>query len=169
MRLISGDGQTRPAVGDVGETDHAFAGPGGRDLVLTYFVTPDGGSEWEVEAYDAELEPLDPATHRARPRARPIMRTRFVLLGTTLLPVLVAAGVARLALHRGPREGEVRAFVLGRTVGATGVAVVRNDMDDTGTIWVSVRMSDGTSEEVGYEFAERWVWPWQSYFEADRP
>lgn len=68
MRLISGDGQTPPVVGDIGETDHAFAGPFGRDLVLTYFVTPGGGSEWEVEAYDSELEPLETATNQALQR-----------------------------------------------------------------------------------------------------
>ena len=63
-RLISGDGRTRPVVGDVGETDQGFAGPFGRDMVLVYVVTPDGGSEWELEAYSSELEPLDPPTSR---------------------------------------------------------------------------------------------------------
>jgi len=70
MRLISGNGQTPPVVGDIGETDHAFAGPFGRDLVLTYFVAPDGGSEWEVEAYDSELEALERATKQMPPQMR---------------------------------------------------------------------------------------------------
>jgi hypothetical protein len=68
MRLISGDGQTRPVVGDIGETDQAFAGPWGRDLVLTYIVTSDGASEWEVEAYDSDLEPLETATNQTLQR-----------------------------------------------------------------------------------------------------
>jgi hypothetical protein len=97
----------------------------------------------------------------------PSMRRRRTILCAILVVALCAAGVAWPAFHRGPRESELRTFVLSSTEGATGIEVVRNDMDDTGTIWLRVQMSDGASKERGYEFVERWVWPWQSYFDVD--
>src|SRR5690606_30003570 len=95
-------------------------------------------------------------------------RKRYIFMGMTLALVLIAAGVARLALQRGPHESEIRTFVLSDTRGAADIVILRNDMDATGTIWLDVQMSDGTSEERGYEFVERWVWPWQSYFDVDQ-
>lgn len=80
----------------------------------------------------------------------------------------MAAGVVRLTLHRGPRESEIHTFVLASTAGADDIEIIQNDMEDTGTIWLRVQMSDGTSKEWGHEFGERWVWPWQSYFDVER-
>src|SRR5262245_35195296 len=82
--------------------------------------------------------------------------------------VLIAAAISRLVFHRGPSDAELRAHVLSTTQGSTGMAIVRNDMDDTGEIWVRVQMSDGSSKEWGYELCELWVWPWQSYFDVRR-
>ena len=58
ITLISGEGKGQPVVGDIGETDHCFTGPDGRQMVLVYFLSSDGRSEWEVEAYESELEPV---------------------------------------------------------------------------------------------------------------
>src|SRR3954467_4005930 len=69
LRLISGSGSTPPAVGDFGETDQGFPDPFfGRPMVLTYFKTDGGASEWEASAYESELEPIDPATNQTLQR-----------------------------------------------------------------------------------------------------
>ena len=57
LRLISGDSSKPPMIGDLGETDQAYTGPGGQ-MVLVYFRSDDGSTEWEAEAYISELEPL---------------------------------------------------------------------------------------------------------------
>ena len=53
LRLISGDGKP-PSIGDLGETDQGYSSPGG-PMVLIYFVSTDGNTTWEAEAYEAEL------------------------------------------------------------------------------------------------------------------
>jgi hypothetical protein len=58
--LISGDGSQQPAVGDIGDTDQCFTGPYSRQMVCVYFLAANGASEWGVEAYEVELEPVDP-------------------------------------------------------------------------------------------------------------
>jgi hypothetical protein len=58
LRLISGDASKPPRVGDLGETDQCYTGSGGRQMVLVYFVGPDG-TEWEAEAYESEIERLE--------------------------------------------------------------------------------------------------------------
>ena len=96
-------------------------------------------------------------------------RPAVTLLGIMVVLVSAAVGVTWFACKRGPTEGELRAFVLGSTPDAIGVEVIRNDSDATGTIWFRVLKRDGgSSDEQGYEFADRWVWPWRSYFEADQ-
>ena len=55
LRLISGDASKPPKVGDLGETDQCFTGSWGRQMVLVYFLAPDG-TEWEAEAYESEIE-----------------------------------------------------------------------------------------------------------------
>ncbi len=58
LRLISGDAGEPPAVGDLGETDQCYSGFWG-PMVLVYFVSADGNTEWEAEAYESEIEPLE--------------------------------------------------------------------------------------------------------------
>ena len=124
---------------------------------------------WASQSLSGESASGAGPTARAGPLWASLMaRKRGIFLGTAIALILMGAGVGRLALHRGPREGEIRDFVLGRTEGATGAVIVRNDMDGTGVVWLRVRMSDGTSDELGYEFVVRWVWPWQSYLDDDR-
>jgi len=59
IRLVSGPGDQRPTVGDIGETDQCFTGRDGRPMVLVYFEDSNGNTEWEVEAYESELEPIE--------------------------------------------------------------------------------------------------------------
>lgn len=59
LHLVSGDGGKLPSVGDLGETDQCYTGPWGRQMVLVEFVTADGKSEWEAEAYWSELEEIE--------------------------------------------------------------------------------------------------------------
>lgn len=59
--LLCGPDRGRPVVGDIGETDQCFTGADGRAMVLVYFVSADGKSEWELEAYESELEPVEAA------------------------------------------------------------------------------------------------------------
>ena len=59
LTFISGDVEKSPSVGDLGETDHCFTGSWGRPMVLVYFVSADGSTEWEAEAYESELELLE--------------------------------------------------------------------------------------------------------------
>jgi len=61
LRLIRGDASKPPVVGDLGETDQGYAGPWG-PMVLVYFVSADGNTEWEAEAYESELELIEKAT-----------------------------------------------------------------------------------------------------------
>jgi hypothetical protein len=68
LRLISGDGSEPPSVGDLGETDQCFTGPLGRQMVLVEFVTANGASEWEAEAYWSELEEIGAATNQTLQR-----------------------------------------------------------------------------------------------------
>jgi hypothetical protein len=60
MRLVSGKSMSRPRVGDIGETDHCYTGDDGEQMVMVYFINVVDGSEWEVEAYESELEPVSP-------------------------------------------------------------------------------------------------------------
>jgi hypothetical protein len=55
LNLITGDATRRPVVGDLGESDHCYTGPWGQ-MVLVYFHSEDGETEWEAEAYWRELE-----------------------------------------------------------------------------------------------------------------
>lgn len=55
LRLIRGDSKP-PSVGDLGETDQAWSTREGQ-MRLVYFLSDDGNTEWEAEAYDTELEP----------------------------------------------------------------------------------------------------------------
>jgi hypothetical protein len=57
LRLISGEASKLPAVGDLGESDHCYAGFWG-PMVLVYFASADGATEWEAEAYESEIERL---------------------------------------------------------------------------------------------------------------
>lgn len=57
LRLISGDANKPPVVGDLGVTDQCYSDFGG-PMVLVYFKSADGVTEWEAEAYEAELSPL---------------------------------------------------------------------------------------------------------------
>ncbi len=79
----------------------------------------------------------------------------------------VAIGLTWVACSRGPRHHEVRTFILSSTPDATEVDILRDDQDATGGIWVRVRKRDGSGDELGYEFVDRWVWPWQTYFAAE--
>jgi len=57
LRLIRGDASKLPVVGDLGEADQgysAFWGP----MVLVYFVSADGNTEWEAKAYESEMDPF---------------------------------------------------------------------------------------------------------------
>ena len=65
--LLSGPNSGRPVIGAIGETDQCFTGPDGRQMVLVYFVSPDSASEWELAAYESELEPVE--TSRRSPSA----------------------------------------------------------------------------------------------------
>ena len=58
LRLISGDASRPPVVGDLGETDQCYSGSWG-PMVLVYFASSDGNTEWEAEAYESEIEPLE--------------------------------------------------------------------------------------------------------------
>ena len=69
LRLIKGDAGAPPVVGDLGETDQAYSGFWG-PMVLVYFVSADGNTEWEAEAYESELEPVEMATDRTLGRTR---------------------------------------------------------------------------------------------------
>jgi len=64
LRLIRGDSSKPPVVGDLGETDQAYSGFWG-PMVLVYFVSADGNTEWEAEAYESELGPIEMATNEA--------------------------------------------------------------------------------------------------------
>jgi hypothetical protein len=44
-------------------SDQCYSGFWG-PMVLVYFVSADGCTEWEVEAYESELEPLETATNQ---------------------------------------------------------------------------------------------------------
>ena len=57
--LVAGEEGTRPAVGDIGETDQCFTGPDGRQMVMVYFLSADGAREWGADAYETELEPIE--------------------------------------------------------------------------------------------------------------
>ena len=37
-------------------------------MVLVYFVTANGADEWEVEAYESEIEPIETATNQTLQR-----------------------------------------------------------------------------------------------------
>ena len=67
LRLIRGDASKPPVVGDLGETDQAYPGPWG-PMVLVCFVSADGNTEWEAEAYESELQPVEMATSHTLPR-----------------------------------------------------------------------------------------------------
>src|SRR3954454_16370171 len=67
LRLIRGDASKPPVVGDLGETDQAYSGAWG-PMVLVYFVSADGNTEWEAEAYESELESLEMATNQTLQR-----------------------------------------------------------------------------------------------------
>lgn len=56
LRLISGNGKP-PSVGDSGATDQAYTYRG-KHMVLVYFISEDGSTKWEAEAYPEELGPL---------------------------------------------------------------------------------------------------------------
>lgn len=58
LRLIAGDASKPPAVGDLGKTDQCYSGFWG-PMVLVYFVSAGGGTQWEAEAYESEIEPLE--------------------------------------------------------------------------------------------------------------
>lgn len=53
FELLSGPGGPHPSVGDIGEPDQCWRG--GVDV---YFVDSDGESEWLLEAYEHEVEPV---------------------------------------------------------------------------------------------------------------
>jgi len=55
LHLITGDENSPPNVGDSGETDHCYSGFWG-PMVLVYFVSADGKTEWEAKAYESEIE-----------------------------------------------------------------------------------------------------------------
>jgi hypothetical protein len=60
LRLIRGDANKPPAVGDLGETDQWWStGLLRRQMVLVYFVSADGDTEWEAQAYESEIEELE--------------------------------------------------------------------------------------------------------------
>jgi hypothetical protein len=67
LRLIKGDADKPPVVGDLGETDQAWSSTLGQ-MRLVYFVSADGNTEWEAEAYDSELEPIEAATNQTLQR-----------------------------------------------------------------------------------------------------
>lgn len=71
LDLISGDGSEPPSVGDLGETDQCYTGPGGRQMVLVTFITANGASEWVAEAYVSELEKIEAATNQTPQRTEP--------------------------------------------------------------------------------------------------
>lgn len=54
LRLISGNGNNIPVVGDLGESDHCYTGPWGQ-MVTVYFTKRDGSAQWEAEAYTSEI------------------------------------------------------------------------------------------------------------------
>lgn len=56
LRLISGDVSKPPIIGDIGETDQWYTGSCGREMVLVYFLSADGNTEWEANAYGSEIE-----------------------------------------------------------------------------------------------------------------
>ncbi|MDR2188182.1 MAG: hypothetical protein LBE62_09040 [Azonexus sp.] len=60
LRLLSGDPGKPPVVGDLCQTDQCYSDPGG-PMALVYFVSADGQTEWEAEAYESELEPFEQA------------------------------------------------------------------------------------------------------------
>jgi hypothetical protein len=60
LRLLSGDGSKPPAVGDLGETDQWWTAVGGQ-MVLVYFVSADGKTRWEAQAYESEIEEVEGA------------------------------------------------------------------------------------------------------------
>lgn len=65
LRLISGVASEPPVIGDLGETDQCYSGFWG-PMVLVYFVSADGKTEWEVEAYESEIERLEDTSQRDR-------------------------------------------------------------------------------------------------------
>lgn len=69
LRLVSGESRKQPAVGDIGETDQCFAGPDGCPMVMVCFLAADGAAKWKVDAYETELEQVEPAH---RPETAPL-------------------------------------------------------------------------------------------------
>jgi hypothetical protein len=67
LRLIKGDPSTPPIVGDLGETDQWYAGFWG-SMVLVYFRSADGTTEWEAQACESELELVEEATDQTLQR-----------------------------------------------------------------------------------------------------
>lgn len=56
LQLITGDVNVPPAPGDLGVTDQCYSDLGG-PMVLVYFVSKNGETEWEASAYESEIEP----------------------------------------------------------------------------------------------------------------
>ena len=57
LHLIRGDARRSPVAGDYGLADHCYTGKDGKQMVLAGFVSRDGSTAWEAEAYVSELEP----------------------------------------------------------------------------------------------------------------
>jgi hypothetical protein len=58
LRLLSGDANKPPALGDLGEADQCYSGFWG-PMVLVYLVSADGNTRWEAQAYESEIERLE--------------------------------------------------------------------------------------------------------------
>jgi hypothetical protein len=70
---------------------------------------------------------------------------------------------------RGPTDSELSCYILSGTPDAVSVTVLRNEHDSGGSQWVRVDCRDGSTHEWGYEYPNRWVWPWRDYFDASGP
>ena len=96
------------------------------------------------------------------------MRRRLVipLIVLSLAGVAVVAPCLSLLCYRGPTNHELCQEVMRNMPDVASVEVVRDDSDATGVQWVRIRRGDGGSEDVGFEYPPRWVWPWRGYFES---
>ncbi len=59
--LLCGPTRVRQWVGDIGETVPCFTGADGSLMVLVVFVSANGKSEWDLDAYGKELQPVEGA------------------------------------------------------------------------------------------------------------
>jgi len=58
MTKLHGENNFIPKKGDIGILDHSYTGKDGKPMSTIYCLSEDIGTEWQVEIYDTEIEPI---------------------------------------------------------------------------------------------------------------